>query len=235
MGYGYYGYGIDLTYLLLVLPALFISMWAQYKVQSAFSRYSQERCASGLTGAETARRILLANGITDISIEHIQGNLTDHYSPNEKVIRLSDSVYDVPSIAAVGVAAHECGHAIQYAKGYAPIKLRNAIIPVSRVGSALSFPLLLLGMLMNFQPLVLAGIALFSLVTLFQLLTLPVEFDASNRALKVIDARGMLNADEYAGAKKVLTAAGLTYVAALLVSLGQLLRLLLVFGGRRRN
>ena len=232
MGYGY-GYGIDLTYLLLVLPALFISMWAQYKVQNAFSQYSQERCTSGLTGAETARRILQANGITDIRIEHIQGNLSDHYSPNEKVIRLSDSVYDVPSVAAVGVAAHECGHAIQYATGYAPIKLRNAIIPASRIGSALSFPLLLLGMFMNFQPLVLAGIGLFSLVTLFQLLTLPVEFDASNRALKVIDERGMLNPEEYSGAKKVLSAAALTYVAALLVSFGQLLRLLLVFGRRR--
>jgi Zn-dependent membrane protease YugP len=234
MGYGYGYYGIDLTYLIFVVPALLVSLYAQFKVQNTFSRYSQERCVSGLTGAETAYRILQANGITDIRIEHIQGNLTDHYSPTEKVIRLSDSVYNVPSIAAVGVAAHECGHAIQYATGYAPIKLRNAIIPASRIGSALSFPLLLIGLLMNFQPLVLAGIGLFSLVTIFQLLTLPVEFDASHRALNVIDERGMLTREEYDGAKKVLSAAALTYVAALLVSLGQLLRFLLLFG-RRRN
>ena len=233
MGYGYGYYGIDLTYLILVVPALLISLYAQFKVKSAFSYYSQERCISGLTGAEAARRILLANGITDVSIEHISGSLTDHYSPNEKVIRLSDDVYDVPSIAAVGVAAHECGHAVQYAKGYAPIKLRNAIIPATQIGSMLSFPILLVGLMLNFQALVLVGIGLFSLVTLFQLITLPVEFDASHRALAIIDERGMLTPDEYAGAKKVLTAAALTYVAALLTSLAQLLRLLLLFTRRR--
>ena len=230
--YGYYG--IDYTYLVLVVPALIISLIAQFRVKSAFSRYSQERCVSGLTGAETARRILAQNGINDIRIEHIAGDLTDHYSPTEKVIRLSDSVYNAQTIAAVGVAAHECGHAVQYAVGYAPIKLRNAIIPVTNIGSTLSFPLLLIGLLLNFQPLVLVGIALFSLVTLFQLLTLPVEFDASRRALKTIDERGMLTQEEYAGAKKVLTAAAMTYVAALLTSLAQLLRLLLLYG-RRRN
>ena len=230
--YGYYG--IDYTYLILVVPAMIIALFAQFRVKSAFSRYSQERCVSGLTGAETARRILELNGIYDIRIEHIAGDLTDHYSPNEKVIRLSDSVYNVQSIAAVGVAAHECGHAVQYAVGYAPIKLRNAIIPVTNIGSTLSFPILLVGLILNFQPLVLVGIALFSLVTIFQLLTLPVEFDASRRALKTIDERGMLTQEEFAGAKKVLSAAAMTYVAALLTSLAQLMRLLLLYG-RRRN
>ena len=231
----YYGgyYGIDYTYLILVLPAMIIALFAQFRVKSAFSRYSQERCVSGLTGAETARRILELNGIYDIRIEHIAGDLTDHYSPNEKVIRLSDSVYNVQSIAAVGVAAHECGHAVQYAVGYAPIKLRNAIIPVTNIGSTLSFPILLVGLILNFQPLVLVGIALFSIVTLFQLLTLPVEFDASRRALKTIDERGMLTPEEYTGAKKVLSAAAMTYVAALLTSLAQLLRLMILFGRRR--
>lgn len=228
--YGYYG--IDYTYLILVVPALLISLIAQFRVKSAFSRYSQERCVSGLTGAETARRILALNGINDIRIEHISGDLTDHYSPTEKVIRLSDSVYNAQTIAAVGVAAHECGHAVQYAVGYAPIKLRNAIIPVTNIGSTLSFPILLVGLLLNFQPLVLVGIALFSLVTLFQLITLPVEFDASRRALKTIDERGMLTQEEYAGARKVLSAAAMTYVAALLTSLAQLLRLLILFGRR---
>ena len=230
--YGYYG--IDYTYLILVVPALIIALIAQFRVKSAFARYSQERCVSGLTGAETARRILALNGITDIAIEHISGDLTDHYSPTEKVIRLSDSVYNAQTIAAVGVAAHECGHAVQYAVGYAPIKLRNAIIPVTNIGSTLSFPILLVGLILNFQPLVLVGIALFSLVTIFQLLTLPVEFDASRRALKTIDERGMLTQEEFAGAKKVLSAAAMTYVAALLTSLAQLMRLLLLYG-RRRN
>ena len=231
----YYGgyYGIDYTYLILVLPAMIIALFAQFRVKSAFSRYSQERCVSGLTGAETARRILELNGIYDIRIEHIAGDLTDHYSPNEKVIRLSDSVYNVQSIAAVGVAAHECGHAVQYATGYAPIKVRNAIIPVTNIGSTLSFPILLVGLILNFQPLVLVGIALFSIVTLFQLLTLPVEFDASRRALKTIDERGMLTPEEFTGAKKVLSAAAMTYVAALLTSLAQLLRLMILFGRRR--
>ncbi len=231
----YYGgyYGIDYTYLVLVVPALIISLFAQYRVKSTFSRYSQERCVSGLTGAETARRILELNGIYDIRIEHISGDLTDHYSPNEKVIRLSDSVYNVQSIAAVGVAAHECGHAVQYAVGYAPIKVRNAIIPVTNIGSTLSFPILLIGLILNFQALVLVGIALFSIVTLFQLLTLPVEFDASRRALKTIDERGMLTPEEYTGAKKVLSAAAMTNVAALLTSLAQLLRLMLLYGRRR--
>ena len=228
--YGYYG--IDYTYLILVVPAMIIALIAQFRVKSAFSRYSQERCVSGLTGAETARRILALNGINDIRIEHISGDLTDHYSPTEKVIRLSDSVYNAQTIAAVGVAAHECGHAVQYAVGYAPIKLRNAIIPVTNIGSTLSFPILLIGLLLNFQTLVLVGIALFSLVTLFQLITLPVEFDASRRALKTIDERGMLTQEEYAGAKKVLSAAAMTYVAALLTSLAQLIRLLILFGRR---
>ncbi len=229
---GYY-YGIDYTYLVLVLPALLIALIAQIRVKSAFSRYSRERSVSGLTGAETARRILEANGIRDVRIEHISGDLTDHYDPTEKVIRLSDSVYGAQTVAAIGVAAHETGHAIQYDVGYAPIHIRSAIIPATRIGSMLSWPLLILGLIFNFQALVWAGILLFSLMTLFQLVTLPVEFNASARAMRILDGRGMLTREELQGARKVLTAAALTYVAALLVSLAQLLRLLLLFGRRR--
>ena len=230
----YYYYGFDYTYLILVVPALLIALFAQIRVKSAFSRYSKERSVSGLTGAETARRILAANGITDVRIEHISGNLTDHYDPAEKVIRLSDSVYDTPTVAAIGVAAHEAGHAVQYAVDYAPIRLRAAIIPITRIGSSLSWPLLFLGLIFNFQQLVWAGIILFAAVTVFQIVTLPVEFNASSRALHAIDERGMLTEEELHGARSVLSAAALTYVAALLVSLAQLLRLLLLFG-RRRN
>ena len=229
---GYY-YGIDYTYLVLVLPALLIALIAQIRVKSAFSRYSRERSVSGLTGAETARRILEANGIRDVRIEHISGDLTDHYDPTEKVIRLSDSVYGAQTVAAIGVAAHETGHAIQYDVGYAPIHIRSAIILATRIGSMLSWPLLILGLIFNFQALVWAGILLFSLMTLFQLVTLPVEFNASARAMRILDGRGMLTREELQGARKVLTAAALTYVAALLVSLAQLLRLLLLFGRRR--
>lgn len=231
--YGHYYYGFDSTYLVLVLPALLIALFAQVRVKSAFSRYSKERCLSGLTGAETARRILAANGITDVRVEHVSGSLTDHFDPTQKVIRLSDQVYDTPTIAAVGVAAHEAGHAVQYAVNYFPIRVRSAVIPLTRIGSNLSWPLLMLGLIFNFQQLVWAGIILFGAVTVFQLVTLPVEFNASARAMRAIDDRGLLTTEELHGARRVLSAAAMTYVAALLVSLAQLLRLVLLFGRRR--
>lgn len=180
---GYY-YGFDMTYLVLVVPALLIALIAQIQVKSAFSRYAGVRCMSGLTGAQAAQRILQANGITDVRIEHISGKLTDHFDPQAKVIRLSDEVYGVASIAAVGVAAHEAGHAVQYATDYAPIRIRAAIIPATRIGSNLSWPLLIAGLIFNWTALVWAGILLFGLVTVFQLATLPVEFNASRRALQ---------------------------------------------------
>ena len=228
---GYY-YGFDMTYLVLVVPALLI---AQIQVKSAFSRYAGVRCMSGLTGAQAAQRILQANGITDVRIEHISGKLTDHFDPQAKVIRLSDEVYGVASIAAVGVAAHEAGHAVQYATDYAPIRIRAAIIPATRIGSNLSWPLLIAGLIFNWTALVWAGILLFGLVTVFQLATLPVEFNASRRALAAIESRNLLTDDELRGARSVLRAAAMTYVAALLVSFAQLLRLILLYGNRRQN
>ena len=227
---GYY-YGFDTTYLLLVVPALLIALIAQIQVKSAFSRYARVRCTSGLTGAQAAQRILQANGITDVRIEHISGKLTDHFDPQAKVIRLSDEVYGVASIAAVGVAAHEAGHAVQYA----PIRIRAAIIPATRIGSNLSWPLLIAGLIFNWSVLVWAGILLFGLVTVFQLATLPVEFNASRRALAAIESRNLLTDDELRGARSVLRAAAMTYVAALLVSFAQLLRLIILYGNRRRD
>ena len=223
---GYY-YGFDMTYLVLVVPALLIALIAQIQVKSAFSRYARVRCTSGLTGAQAAQRILQANGIT--------GKLTDHFDPQAKVIRLSDEVYGVASIAAVGVAAHEAGHAVQYATDYAPIRIRAAIIPATRIGSNLSWPLLIAGLIFNWSVLVWAGILLFGLVTVFQLATLPVEFNASRRALAAIESRNLLTDDELRGARSVLRAAAMTYVAALLVSFAQLLRLIILYGNRRRD
>lgn len=229
MYHGYY-YGFDTTYLVLVVPALLIALIAQIQVKSAFSRYARVRCTSGLTGAQAAQRILQANGITDVRIEHISGKLTDHFDPQAKVIRLSDEVYGVASIAAVGVAAHEAGHAVQYATDYAPIRIRAAIIPATRIGSNLSWPLLIAGLIFNWSVLVWAGILLFGLVTVFQLATLPVEFNASRRALAAIESRNLLTDDELRGARSVLRAAAMTYVAALLVSFAQLLRLIILYG-----
>ena len=230
--FGYY-YGIDMTYLVLVLPAFLFSLWAQMKVNSTFSRYSKVRSLRGLTGAQAARYILDRNGLTHVRIEQVAGNLTDHFDPRTNVVRLSQSVYNVPSIAAVGVAAHECGHAVQYAVGYGPMKLRAAIIPATNFGSKLALPLILIGLLFNSSQLLLAGILLFSLTAVFQLVTLPVEFNASSRALRTLDQQGLLTQEELAGTRKVLTAAALTYVAALLVALAQLVRMLLLYNRRR--
>ena len=228
-------YGIDIYYIILVLPALAFSMWAQAKVTSTFNKFSRERTNSGMTGYEAARRILAANGLYNVNVERVSGNLTDHYDPKANVIRLSDSVFNANSVAAVGVAAHEAGHAVQYAQNYAPIKLRAAIIPVTNIGSTLSIPLVLIGFLMGMQPLVNFGLLLFATVALFQLVTLPVEFNASRRAVNALEMGGTMAADEINGVKKVLSAAALTYVAALAVSVANLLRLILRFGGSRNR
>ena len=190
---------------------------------------------SGMTGAQAAERILHSAGIYDVSVQHVSGNLTDHYNPSNKTLNLSDSVYGSTSVAAVGVAAHECGHAIQHAIGYAPLEFRSAIVPVANFGSTLSWPLFLIGLFSGIRPLVTAGIVLFSLAVLFQLVTLPVEINASSRALKMLQSTGILGTDETRGARKVLTAAAMTYVAALAASILQLLRLLILAGGRRRD
>ena len=232
----YYGYyGIDMTYIVLVLPCVLFALWAQSRVNSTFSRYSKVHNLRGLTGAQAAEAVLRANGVTNVGIEYVSGKRTDHYDPRTNVIRLSSSVYSSTSVASVGVAAHEAGHAVQYAVGYSPIKLRAAIIPLTQAGATAAFPLILLGLVLNFGALIYVGIAAFALSTVFQLVTLPVELDASRRALQTIQQNGLLTADEYPMAKKTLNAAALTYVAALAVSLAQLLRLLVIFGGRNRN
>ena len=237
--FGYY-YGFDLTYLVLVLPCLILAMIASANVNSTFKRYSQIRSCRGITGAQAAQRVLSANGVTGVRIERVPGNLTDHYDPKTNVIRLSDSVHDSASVAAIGVACHEAGHAVQYAQHYAPIKLRAAIIPITNIGSKLAMPLFLLGLIFSFGEnfsygFVYAGIACFGLSFVFQLVTLPVEFNASHRAMSAIESTQLLTEDEQRGARKTLTAAAMTYVAATAVALAQLLRLLAIFGGRRRS
>ena len=236
---GYY-YGFDLTYIVLVLPCILLAAIASANVNSTFKRYSQKHSYRRITGAQAAERVLRANGVSGVRIERVSGNLTDHFDPKTNVIRLSDSVHDSTSVAAIGVACHEAGHAVQYAQHYAPIKLRAAIIPITNIGSKRAMPLILLGLLFSFGEsvsygFVYAGIACFSLSLVFQLVTLPVEFNASRRAMQAIESGELLTDDERRGARKTLTAAALTYVAATAVSLAQLLRLILIFGGRRRN
>lgn len=224
----------DWTYL-LVLIGMVLSLAASAKVKSTYAKYQQVRSLSGMTGAAAAERILHANGIYDVAVEHVEGNLTDHYDPGSKVLRLSDSVYGSTSVAAVGVAAHECGHAIQHAKAYLPLKLRTAIVPAANIGASLSWPLILVGLLIGTSSshfFITLGILLFSLSVLFQLVTLPVEFDASNRAVRALADMGILYGDEVKGTRKVLSAAALTYVAAAAASILQLLRLILLFGRR---
>ena len=232
----YFFYGYDPYYWMILVPAMLIALFAQLKVSSTFNRYDRVRSARGCTGAQAAEAVLRQHGVTDVRIERVGGRLTDHYDPRSNVIRLSDAVYASNSVAAMGVAAHEAGHAVQYAVGYGPVRLRTAIIPVTQLGSRFSFLLLFIGLFMYSQSLFLAGIILFGLTTFFQLVTLPVEFNASRRALETIEGTGMLDGDEYYGARKVLRAAALTYVAALLMSLLQLLRFVLIFlsrgGGR---
>lgn len=234
----YYNYGDFLAnniYCILLIPVFLLSLWAQFQVSGNFRRYSAYSSRRRLTGSQAAEAVLRAHGVYDVGIRRCQGSLTDHYDPRDNTIYLSDTVYGAPTIAAVGVAAHEAGHAVQYAQGYGPVRLRSAIVPVTQLGSKFSFILLMIGMLLYSQTLFLAGIALFSLTTFFQLVTLPVEFNASARALATIEEQGLLEEDEIAGARKVLRAAAMTYVAALLMSALQLLRFVLIFLGRNNG
>ncbi len=225
----------DIWYIILILPALLFGMWAQSQVSTSFAKYSRVSTMRGMTGAQAAEYILNQNGIYDVRVQHIRGNLTDNFDPRNKTLNLSDSVYNSTSVAALGVAAHEAGHAVQHAVGYFPIKVREMIIPVTQVGSWLYLPIILVGIFMSSQYLVNLGIILFSTLAIFQFVTLPVEFNASNRAIETLENSGILYGDEIKGAKKVLRAAALTYVAALVSSLAQLLRLMILFGGRRRD
>lgn len=231
MGYYYY-YGFDPLYFLILISVV-IAMVAQYKVKSTYSKYSRVRSDLGLTGAQAAQKILNMNGIYDVSIQHIAGDLTDNYNPRNKVLSLSDAVYNSTSIAAIGVAAHECGHAIQHDVGYAPLLIRNTIAPVVNIASSLSWIFIAAGLFFGMSPtLIDVGIIMFSLAVLFELITLPVEFNASGRALTILSDSGMLYSDETAGAKKVLSAAAMTYVASALTAVLQLLRLIMLFGRR---
>ena len=239
MYYPYY-YGFDWTYLVLVLPCMLLSLWASSNVNSTFKKYSKQFSSRRLTGAEAAQRVLSANGVRGVRIDRVSGNLTDHFDPKTNVIRLSDSVYSSTSTAAIGVACHEAGHAVQYAENYGPIKIRAAIIPITNFGSKIAMPLILLGILCTFlgsfsDTLVYMGIAAFGMSFVFQIVTLPVEFNASRRAMQAIESANILTEEEQRGARKTLTAAAMTYVAATAVSLAQLLRLIMIFGGRRRN
>ena len=232
----YYGfYGFDMYYLVLVIPCVILAFWAQARVKSTFNRYEQVLNVRGISGAQAAEAVLRQNGVTGVRIEWVAGKLNDHFDPRTNTIRLSSAVYSSTSVASVGVAAHEAGHAVQHAVGYFPIRLRSAIIPLTQFGSMAAFPLILLGLVFNSSSFIYVGILAFALSTVFQLVTLPVELDASRRALAAIRERSLLYEDEYPMAKKTLTAAAMTYVAALAVSLAQLLRLLLIFGGRRNN
>ena len=236
----YYYYGFDWTYVVLVLPCLILSLWASSNVNSTFKRYSSQFSSRRITGAEAAQRVLSANGVRGVRIDRVSGNLTDHFDPKNNVIRLSDNVFSSTSTAAIGVACHEAGHAVQYSEGYFPIKLRSAIIPITNFGSKLAMPLILLGLLFSYvgsfsYTLVYLGIACFGLSLVFQLVTLPVEFNASRRAISAIEQGGILTEGEQKGAKKTLRAAALTYVAATATALAQLLRLIVLFGGRNRR
>lgn len=232
MGYYGYYYGFDWTYILVLVGAV-LSLLASAKVNSTFNKYKRIRSASGMTGAEAAERILHQNGIYDVGIEHISGNLTDHYDPRSKMLRLSDATYSSTSVAAIGVAAHECGHALQHKEEYGPLKIRTAIVPAANIGSKLGIPIIILGVILSYNSfLINIGIWVFSLAVLFQLVTLPVEFNASSRALEMVEQYGILGNEEVVHTKKVLSAAAMTYVAAAAASILQLLRLVLLFGRR---
>ena len=241
-----YFYGVDIYYILLVLPAMLFSLWASARVNSTFKRYSQMRNSRGMTGADAARAVLAANGVTGVRIERVSGNLTDHYDPKSNVIRLSDSVYDAATPAAVGVAVHEAGHAVQYATDYAPIKIRAAIVNVTNIGSKLSIPLIVIGLLLMsirslaaysdfFYYVALFGVLCFGLCVVFQLVTLPTEYNASRRAKQTIESCNLLTLEEQQGVKKVLSAAALTYVAALSVAIANFLRLLMIVGRNNKD
>ena len=236
-GYGFYGFYWDPTYYLVVIGAV-ICLMASFKVNRTFQKFNRVRSASGMTGAQAAERMLHMSGIYDVTVQHISGNLTDNYNPRNKTLNLSDSVYNSSSVAAIGVAAHECGHAIQHQQSYAPLTIRSAIVPVANLGSTLAWPLILIGLLFQSSTgstLITAGIIAFSFAVLFQLVTLPVEFNASSRALHFLDDSGMLSQEELKGTKKVLQSAALTYVAGAAAAILQLLRLVVLFGGRDRD
>lgn len=229
-----YPFYFDSTYILIIIGAI-LCLLASAKVRSTYSRYQRVRSVSGLTGREAAERILYYSGIQDVRVEHVAGNLTDHYDPRSKVLRLSDTTYGSPSVAAVGVAAHECGHAIQHARGYAPLSFRSALVPLANFGSTIAWPLIILGFLFNNQSSQLfinIGILAFSLAVLFQIVTLPVEFNASGRALRILSETGMLQSEELSMTRKVLSAAALTYVASAAAAILQLLRLILLANRR---
>ena len=241
LSYGYYGryaYGMGLLFdptMILVIIGLVLSLAASAMVKSTFAKYSRVRSMSGMTGAQAAERILHSAGIYDVSITRVAGNLTDHYDPRSKTLRLSDSTFGSASVAAVGVAAHECGHAIQHQQRYAPLALRSTLVPAANLGSSLAWPVFVVGLVASLPALTLAGIVLFGLAVLFQLVTLPVEINASRRAVRLLESTGVLGQAENSGVKKVLTAAAFTYVASLAASILQLLRLIILSGGRRRN
>ena len=228
-------YYFDYSYFLFMLPALILSLYAQIKVSSTFAKYSMIKISNGLTGSEAAYKVLAQNGVTNVAVEHISGSLNDHFDPQTNIIRLSDSVYSSNSVAAVGVAAHEAGHAVQYANNYAPMKFRRVLVPITNIGSTLSIPLIFIGLLLPIQYdfIVNIGIALFSFAVLFQLVTLPVEFDASRRAITTLEQSGTLYDEELIGAKKVLSAAAMTYLAATFSAVMSLFRLILIAGNRR--
>jgi hypothetical protein len=235
--YGYYGWGIDVTYI-LVLIGVVICMLASLHVRSTYNKYSHYRSRTGMTGADAAARILNAAGIYDVQIYHVSGSLTDHYDPSRKTLNLSDDVYASTSVAAIGVAAHECGHAIQHQRSYLPLMVRTAIVPAANIGSSLAWPLILIGLFITSNTgafFINLGILCFSLAVIFQIVTLPVEFNASARALRMVGDMGILSEDELPLTRKVLVAAAMTYVASAASSILQLLRLLILFGGRRRN
>ncbi len=233
-GYGYHTFYFDWTYILVII-AVIISSAASMKMKSTFGRYSSVPSRSGLSGAEAAQRILHAAGIFDVQIKHIRGSLTDHYNPKDKTLALSDTVYDSRSLAAVCVAAHECGHAVQHNRGYAPLSWRSAIVPIANIGSSLAVPIFVLGLIFSMPPLMKIGIIFFMFAVLFQLVTLPVEVNASSRALRMLESCGILGDDEIRSGRSVLSAAAMTYVAALAASLLQLLRLVILAGGRDRD
>ena len=235
-GYGY-GFFWDPTYFLVLIGVLICSI-ASAKVRSTYNRYNRVRSSSGMTGAQAAERILRAAGITDVSIRHVSGNLSDHYDPRTKTVNLSDTVYGSQSVAAIGVAAHECGHVMQHAHGYFPLTFRSALVPVANIGSTLAWPLILIGLFFSGKSsslFIQFGFLLFSLAVLFQLVTLPVEFNASRRALASVEQLGLLSSDEIPKTRRVLSAAALTYVASAAAAILQLLRLILLFGGRDRD
>lgn len=226
-------YGIDPTYVLVIIAFLF-TMFASFGVKNTFNKYNEIHSRRGLTASEAARKILDANGLYNIMVEHVSGELTDHFSPKESVIRLSDSTYNSTSVAAIGVAAHECGHAVQHQVGYVPIKIRNSIVPLVNIGNALSMPVFIIGLILGIGPLAMAGAILFGLVFLFQLITLPTEINASKRAMKTLEDMNLLDDDELKGAGKTLTAAAMTYVAAVASTALQFLRLVMLANRRRR-